>query len=62
MVVDHQKEEEYSYYNNFKNSVLEEFDGYNFNKKNIRLGNNIYFINFDVILSNYFSGCKITTK
>lgn len=35
------------YYNNFKNSVLEEFDGYNFNKKNIRLGNNIYFINFD---------------
>lgn len=35
------------YYNNFKNSVLEEFDGYNFSKKNIRLGKNIYFLNID---------------
>lgn len=35
------------YYERFKNSVLEEFDGYNFNKKNIRIGKNIYFLNID---------------
>lgn len=36
-----------TYYSRFRNSVLEEFDGYNFNKNVIRLGKNIYFINFD---------------
>lgn len=35
------------FYISFRNSILEDFDGYNFNKKVLRVGYNIYFINFD---------------
>ena len=40
------------YYLNFRNNILEEYDGYNFNKQLIRVGNNIYFINLDRELTN----------
>lgn len=40
------------YYNRFKNNVLQEYDGYDFNKKYLRINNNIYFINFDRELTN----------